>query len=314
MKKNFLFGLLTSVLLFWGCTDTKSITQSYDGPIFDIALQAINPVWFNRAIDGVDYGLHSMEKYESMVSDTATLFRETLAHMEAHNIQIGLLVDGTNRDVLLAKNPDLFHLAFTPNLRLEDHSEALIDFEEGILEGKYIALGELGLVYQGIPLNTEILFPYYEIAQKHGIPMLIHTGFSGPNPQKAVSPAFRIATADPLLLEDVIINFPDLNIVMMHMAWPFFDEALYMLGTYPNVYIDTSVAAWLMGDHLFHRLLEETVATVGSEKVLYGSLQMAFPGVIGDAVNSINEADYLTLEDKESIFWGNAIQLFGIEE
>jgi len=143
--------------------------------------------------------------------------------------------------------------------------------------------------------------------------VFIHTGFSGPNPQQVLSPAFRIGTANPLFLEDVLIQFPDLKVVMMHMGWPFFDEALYMLGTYPNVHMETSVAIWVLGPELFDRMLKEAVATAGSDRILYGSLQMVWPNVIGRSVNAIRNADYLTTEDKHAILWGNAVRLLDLE-
>jgi len=129
-----------------------------------------------------------------------------------------------------------------------------------------------------------------------------------------LSPAFRIGSANPLLLEDLIIKFPDLEIIMMHMVWPYFNEALYILGTYPNVYMETSVAIWLLGDQLFNRLLNEAAAIAGSSKILFGTLHMAWPQVIGRSVKTIREADYLMADDKYAILLGNAADLFEIEE
>jgi uncharacterized protein len=71
-------------------------------------------------------------------------------------------------------------------------------------------------------LILAIFIPTTRLPKSMGYPFFIHTGFSGPNPQQVLSPAFKISTANPLLLEDVIIDFPDLKIVMMHMGWPFF--------------------------------------------------------------------------------------------
>lgn len=265
-------------------------------------------------MEGIDFGIHRVEKYGELAADTSALFRQSFEQMDQNNIRYGLLSHGPYKESFIEERPDMFLLSYEPDLSLEDHSAAALEFEENILNGKYAALGELGLIYEGIPLNTPYLYPYYEVAQKHGIPVFIHTGFSGPNPQQVISPVFSISTADPLLLEDVIIDFPDLNIVMMHMGWPFFDEALYMLGTYPNVYMETSVAVWLLGDELFNRLLRESVETAGSDKILFGTLQMAWPEVIGRSVSTVRNADYLTSEDKQAILWDNAIQLFGIEE
>ena len=100
----------------------------------------------------------------------------------------------------------------------------------------------------------------------------------------------------------------------MHIGGPFFDEALYILVTYPNVYMETSVAIWLLGDQLFNRLQSEAVATAGSDKVLFGTLQTAWPEVIGRSVKTMREAEYLSPDDKHAILWGNAAELFAIEE
>lgn len=283
-------------------------------PVFDVSLQAVNPDWFVRAMGGIDYGIHVKERYGEMIVDADELLSQTLAEMDRNGIRYGILSHGAHIDKWQAAHPDRFLLTYIPDLTLDDHTEAAAQFAEGVANGKYVALGELGLVYAGIPLNSPDLFPYYEVAQEHDIPVFIHTGFSGPNPQQVLSPAFRIATANPLLLEDVLIRFPDLKVVMMHMGWPFFDEALYMLGTYPNVYMETSVAIWVLGPELFNRMLKEAVATAGSDRILYGSLQMVWPNVIGRSVNAIRNADYLTAEDKHAILWGNAARLLGLEK
>jgi predicted TIM-barrel fold metal-dependent hydrolase len=314
MKTLIFICLAVLTLFFNGCTTGEEPVEENQTRVFDVAMQGVNPVWFARAMEGVDYGIHRVEKYGEMAADSTELFDRSFEQMDAHNIKVGLLSHGAFKESFLDERPDMFLLSYEPNLMLEDHTAAALEFEQNIVNGRYSALGELGLIYMGIPLNTPDLYPYYEVAQKHGIPVLIHTGFSGPNPQQVISPAFRIGTANPLLLEDVIINFPDLKIVMMHMGWPYFDEALYMLGTYPNVYMETSVAIWLLGDQLFNRLLNEAVATAGSDKILFGTLQMAFPEVIGRSVRTIQEAEYLSPDDKEAILWGNAAAMFNIEE
>jgi uncharacterized protein len=282
-------------------------------PVFDVTIQAVNPEWFVRVMDGVDYGIHVKERYGEMITDADELLRRTLEEMDRNNIRYGMLSHGAHIDSWRAAHPDRFFLSFVPDLSLADHTEAAAELAEEVRKGMYIAVGEFGLVYAGIPLNSTALFPYYEVAQEHGIPVFIHTGFSGPNPQQVLSPAFRIGTANPLLLEDVLIKFPNLKVVMMHMGWPFFDEALYRAGTYPNVYMETSVAIWVLGPALFDRMLKEAVATAGSDRILYGSLQMVWPNVIGRSVSAIRNADYLTAEDKHAILWGNAVRLLGLE-
>src|SRR5262244_3619791 len=139
-----------------------------------------------------------------------------------------------------------------------------------------------------------------------------HTGIGGPNPQQGFAPKFRIALSDPLLLEDVAIRFPELKIVIMHMGWPFYDHALYMLWTYENVYLDTAVVDWILGKELFNRMLREAVETVGSDRILFGSDQMVWPQMITPAIESIRDATFLSDQDKRNILSENARHLLKI--
>lgn len=143
--------------------------------------------------------------------------------------------------------------------------------------------------------------------------MFFHTGFDGPNPQ-SFAPKFRISISDPLLLEDVAIRFPKLKIVIMHMGWPFFDHALYMLYAYENVHLDTAVVNWILGKDLFNRMLQEAVETVGSDRILFGSDPMVWPQMITPAIESIRDASFLSDHDKRNILGQNARRLLKIRD
>jgi len=103
----------------------------------------------------------------------------------------------------------------------------------------------------------------------------------------------------------VAIRFPKLKIVIMHMGWPFYDHALYMLWAYENVYLDTATVNWLLGQELFHRMLREAVGTVGSDRILFGSDQMAWPQMITPAIESVRDAPFLSDQDKRNILGEN---------
>ncbi len=103
------------------------------------------------------------------------------------------------------------------------------------------AVGELGCKalklypsYAYFYPNDERLYPAYETASGLGIPVMLHTGSS-------VFPGSRIKYADPLLLDDVAEDFPDLNIVLCHGGRPFwYKQAEWMLLRHRNVHIDIS--------------------------------------------------------------------------
>jgi predicted TIM-barrel fold metal-dependent hydrolase len=95
---------------------------------------------------------------------------------------------------------------------------------------------KLGPIYQGTsPLNP-LTMRVFAAAERRGLPVMIHQGAIFPN-------AGRLADANPLLLDDVAIAFPDLRIVIAHMGHPWVHEAVVVMRRHENVYADTSAIA-----------------------------------------------------------------------
>jgi Predicted metal-dependent hydrolase of the TIM-barrel fold len=279
--------------------------------VFDVHLHALKAESFPD-VSGANFGAHR-KTATGQVRDSALLLQKTLEEMNHNHVRQALI---SGDPVVVRRwaetHPDRFLASYDPDLSLSDQAAAVAQFEKEAREGRWRAMGELGLPYAGRPLNDPTLFPYYDACQRLGIPVFFHTGLDGPEPQKLVSPAFRVDLGDPLLLQDVAIKFPRLRIVIMHMGWPFFDHALYMLYAYPNVYLDTAVVNWILGRQVFDCMLREAVDTVGSDRILFGSDQMVWPQKIGPAVSSIRDATYLSETDKHNILWGNAARLLGL--
>jgi len=83
------------------------------------------------------------------------------------------------------------------------------------------------------PNDQERTYPIYEKAQDLGIPVVFHAGMSW-------EPNVRLKYGHPMYLEDVAHDFPELNIIVAHFAWPWVLEAVMLALKYPNVYIDTA--------------------------------------------------------------------------
>jgi predicted TIM-barrel fold metal-dependent hydrolase len=95
---------------------------------------------------------------------------------------------------------------------------------------------KLGPIYQGTsPLNP-LTMRVFSTAERLGLPVMIHQGAIFAN-------AGRLADANPLLLDDVAIAFPDLRIVIAHMGHPWVHEAVVVMRRHENVYADTSAIA-----------------------------------------------------------------------
>ena len=95
------------------------------------------------------------------------------------------------------------------------------------------------------------------------MPVHIHTG-------PGCGDWFDISGADPLLLDNAFID-PELkgtNFVLLHSGT--FAREAAMLLMHPNVYADTAVDPFLLGQRHFAEALR-TMLEVEPEKVLYGS-------------------------------------------
>src|SRR5258708_22971126 len=66
------------------------------------------------------------------------------------------------------------------------------------------------------------LFPYTTLFRS----AIFHTGHSGIGSGMRCGGGLRLAYSNPMHLDDVAIDFPDMQIVMAHPSFPWQDEAL----------------------------------------------------------------------------------------
>ncbi len=86
--------------------------------------------------------------------------------------------------------------------------------------------------YQFFFPNEPIVYPLYATAARLDVPVVIHTGSS-------TFPGSRIRYADPLHLDDVAVDFPDLVIILAHAGRPiWYDRAAALARLHRNVYLD----------------------------------------------------------------------------
>jgi uncharacterized protein len=74
----------------------------------------------------------------------------------------------------------------------------------------------------------------YDACARHRLPVIFHTGTS-------VFPRARNRFSDPLFVEDVAVDFPDLTIVLAHGGRPIWMEtAVFLARRFPNVWLEVS--------------------------------------------------------------------------
>jgi len=154
--------------------------------------------------------------------------------------------------------------------------------------------------HQRLHPADERLWPLYEVASRHGVPVTIHTGTS-------VFPGAKNRDADPLGVDDVAVDFPDLRILLAHAGRPFwYDEAFFVARRHPHVYLELSgIPPAKLLDVL------PRIDVVG-EKLVWGT-DWPSPGVRSMRGN-VEAFLRLQLDDevKRRTLWDNAAQLFGM--
>ena len=154
--------------------------------------------------------------------------------------------------------------------------------------------------------NDRVAYPLYEQIQELGVPALFHTGQSGIGAGMPGSGGIRLKYSNPLALDDVAVDFPDLKIIMAHPSFPWQDEALSVCLHKPNVYIDLS--GW--SPKYFPPNLVQYANTLLKHKMLFGS---DYPLITPERWLSDFEKIGIRDEVRPLILKENAIELLGLD-
>jgi predicted TIM-barrel fold metal-dependent hydrolase len=90
------------------------------------------------------------------------------------------------------------------------------------------------------PDDRAVAYPVFETAAALNIPVTVHTGTTGVGAGMAGGGGVKLEASRPLWLDTVAADFPTLQIVMAHPAWPWQDEQLAVAQHKPNTWIDLS--------------------------------------------------------------------------
>ena len=180
--------------------------------------------------------------------------------------------------------------------------------------GAYRVLAEVTSQYAGIAPDDARLEPMWAMAEKLEIPVGIHIGGGEPGTPYTGSPAFRARLQSALTLEEVLVRHPKLRVYIMHAGYPLVDDLLALLFTYPQVYIEPSMAINVETRSAFYRFLRPVVEAGYADRVMFGSDQIIWPGLIEVAIKAIEEAPFLTEEQKRDIFYNNAARFLRLTE
>ncbi|OHV80180.1 amidohydrolase family protein [Rhizobium sp. LCM 4573] len=120
---------------------------------------------------------------------------------------------------------------------------------------------------QGFYPNDRMAYPLYEAIAEEGAISLFHTGQTGVGAGLRGGMGMRLKFSNPLHLDDVAVDFPDMPIILAHPSFPWQEEALSVATHKPNVYIDMS--GW--SPKYFPPILVQYANTILRTKMLFGS-------------------------------------------
>lgn len=154
--------------------------------------------------------------------------------------------------------------------------------------------------------NDRVAYPLYEVIQAAGLPALFHTGQSGAGARQRGGGGIRLAYSNPIHLDDVAVDFPDMPIVLAHPSFPWQEEALAVAVHKPQVYIDLS--GW--SPKYFPPILVQYANTLLKDKVLFGTdFPLLTPERWMDDLTKTTVRD----EVKPRLFKENACRLLGLK-
>ena len=180
------------------------------------------------------------------------------------------------------------------------------------------ARSELGL--KGIKLgpNYQVFDPLgpaalrvYELAERHGLPVLFHQGAS---PVREAPLRF----AHPLLMDEIAIRFPELRVVMAHLGHPWQRETIVTIRKHPHLYAD--VSALFYRPWSFYEGMRLATEWGVLDKLLFGSdYPIATPAETAAGLRRVNDPIAGTglppvpLEAVEAILERDPLPLLGLE-
>jgi predicted TIM-barrel fold metal-dependent hydrolase len=153
--------------------------------------------------------------------------------------------------------------------------------------------------------NDRSAYPVYEAIQEAGLPTLFHSGQTGVGAGTRGGGGIRLAYSNPMHLDDVAVDFPDMPIIIAHPSFPWQEEALSVATHKPQVYIDLS--GW--SPKYFAPILVQYANTLLKHKMLFGT---DFPVLTPERWMADLEKTEIRDEVKPGIFKDNAARLLGL--
>ncbi len=183
---------------------------------------------------------------------------------------------------------------------------------ENALDELKIAIEELGL--KGIKIHPQLLYlrpddekfeKIYEYAGKKELPVVIHTGITGIGAGTRGGGGIYLEYGRPIYIDNIARKFENVNFIMAHFGWPWYEEALAVAYHKENVFID--VSGW--SPKYIPNIVIKYMDSLLKDKFLFGSdYPMLNPSRIIEEFKQMN----LKEETLRKVFYENAKRILNI--
>lgn len=305
MKKLFLISL--SVIGTTACSASATAPAAQRPPIIDMHLHADLPPHDVPAGAPAFCRPEPCQGYDPATASPAETLEQTLAAMNRYNI-VKAFLSGVD-PAIVQQWVDTAPGRFIPSpFILKPGQPDVKSLEQAYAAKRFGGLGEIATQLAGLAPNAPALEPYFALAERLDLPVLIHTEGIGP-----YLPGFRTAAGNPVLLEEVLVRHPKLRLFVENSGYPYRGEMIAMMYQYPQLYGDVSTISWIIPRTAFYDYLEAFVRAGLGQRLMFGSDQMRWPQKIGKGIEAIEQAPFLTPEQKRDILYNNAARFLRLQ-
>ncbi|WP_238528062.1 amidohydrolase family protein [Robiginitalea biformata] len=315
--------ILAAVLSFQANAQEQSAKRP---PIIDVHVHAmkVNPnfsrpmcPWFLNSMPGSGpnqeapsfINLDCVDPLQPAASD-ADMQEKLLATAERLNMTLVVSGDADVIHKWHAQAPD----RIIPSLGVSNADQISVEaFRDSLSSGFYKVMGEVAPQYQGMSPSDMSLDAYFAVAEELGIPVGIHMGTGGNGMANITNANYRASLGQPFLLEDMLARHPKLKIWVMHAGYPMIDQMIALMGANAYVYVDLAGFIWSYPLEEIHAYLKRLVQAGFGKRILYGTDFMVWPKLLETSIGVIENANYLSEDQKRDIFFNNAVRFFNLD-
>jgi predicted TIM-barrel fold metal-dependent hydrolase len=238
--------------------------------------------------------------------------KAVLAEMERLNVTA--VVFGTPENVKKWKDAAPNRVIPGTNFEAAGKRLPVDQVRESFAKHGFKVMGEIGLQYQGVSPSDLSVDQYFALAEELDVPVAIHMGTGGSGRSNITRPTFRGSKGDPLLLEELLARHPKLRVQVMHAGYPMIDNMLTLLQANSHVHVDVAGLIWSYPLKEVNRYIERLVDAGFEDRVMFGTDQLVWPGLMAYSIGVIQNAEYLTPEQKRDILYNNAARFLRLEK